>query len=152
VRVVLQRVREASVTVQQEVVAGIGSGVLLLLGIARSDGEAEALWLAEKVAGLRIFDDPSSTKGGGSLSLAEVGGEALVISQFTLLAKTERGRRPSYSDAAPGVDAEPLYRCFVRALASHVSVKTGVFGADMQVSLINDGPLTLVLSRGEGEA
>ena len=107
-RVVLQRVREASVTVRQEVVAGIGSGVLLLLGIARSDGEAEALWLAEMVAGLRIFDDPSSTEGGGSLSLAEGGGEALVISQFTLLAKTERGRRPSYSDAAPGVDADPL--------------------------------------------
>ena len=145
-RVVLQRVREASVTVDGEVVSGIGPGLLLLVGVAAGDGEAQADWLAEKVAGLRIFNDG---EGKMNLSVRDVGGEVLAVSQFTLLADTRKGKRPSFVRAAPPEEAEPLFDHFCgRLRASGVgTVETGSFGAMMEVALVNDGPVTIVLER-----
>jgi D-tyrosyl-tRNA(Tyr) deacylase len=146
VRIVLQRVSEASVTVEGEVVSEIGSGLLLLVGVAAGDGEAQADWLAEKVAGLRIFSDE---EGKMNLSVRDVGGEVLAVSQFTLLADTRKGKRPSFVRAAPPEEAEPLFDHFCERLrASGVgTVETGSFGAMMQVALVNDGPVTIVLER-----
>ena len=121
----------------------IGAGVCVLLGIARTDTTAAAERLAAKVARLRVFEDDD---GRFDRSVLETGGSALVVSQFTLLAQTHRGNRPSFSDAAPADDAEPLYEDFVRALeALGVPVATGVFGARMQVELTNEGPVTIIL-------
>jgi D-tyrosyl-tRNA(Tyr) deacylase len=146
VRVVLQRVRSASVTVGEERISEIGAGLLLLVGVAQGDGEAEANWLAEKVAGLRIFND-----GGGkmNLSLKDIGGEILAVSQFTLLADTRKGKRPSFIHAAPPEEAERLFDYFCERLgaAGAAPVKTGSFGAMMDVALVNDGPVTIVLER-----
>jgi D-aminoacyl-tRNA deacylase len=146
VRIVLQRVSEASVTVEGEVVSEIGSGLLLLVGVAAGDGEAQADWLAEKVAGLRIFSDE---EGKMNLSVRDVGGEVLAVSQFTLLADTRKGKRPSFVRAAPPEEAEPLFDHFCERLrASGVgTVETGSFGAMMEVALVNDGPVTIVLER-----
>jgi D-tyrosyl-tRNA(Tyr) deacylase len=146
VRIVLQRVSEASVTVEGEVVSEIGPGLLLLVGVAAGDGEAQADWLAEKVAGLRIFSDE---EGKMNLSVRDVGGEALAVSQFTLLADTRKGKRPSFVRAAPPEEAEPLFDHFCERLrASGVgTVETGSFGAMMEVALVNDGPVTIVLER-----
>jgi D-aminoacyl-tRNA deacylase len=146
VRIVLQRVSEASVTVEGEVVSEIGSGLLLLVGVAAGDGEAQADWLAEKVAGLRIFNDE---EGKMNLSVRDVGGEVLAVSQFTLLADTRKGKRPSFVRAAPPEEAEPLFDHFCERLrASGVgTVETGSFGAMMEVALVNDGPVTIVLER-----
>jgi D-aminoacyl-tRNA deacylase len=145
-RIVLQRVSEASVTVEGERVSETGRGLLLLVGVARGDGKAEADWLAEKVAGLRIFNDE---EGKMNLSVRDVGGEALAISQFTLLADTRKGKRPSFIGAARPEEAEPLFAYFCERLraAGVGSVKTGVFGAMMDVALVNDGPVTIVLER-----
>ena len=145
-RIVLQRVSEASVTVEGEVVSEIGSGLLLLVGVAAGDGEAQADWLAEKVAGLRIFSDE---EGKMNLSVRDVGGEVLAVSQFTLLADTRKGKRPSFVRAAPPEEAEPLFDHFCERLrASGVgTVETGSFGAMMEVALVNDGPVTIVLER-----
>ena len=145
-RIVLQRVSEASVTVEGEVVSEIGSGLLLLVGVAAGDGEAQADWLAEKVAGLRIFSDE---EGKMNLSVRDVGGEVLAVSQFTLLADTRKGKRPSFVRAAPPEEAEPLFDHFCERLrASGVgTVETGSFGAMMEVTLVNDGPVTIVLER-----
>ena len=145
-RIVLQRVSEASVTVEGEVVSEIGPGLLLLVGVAAGDGEAQADWLAEKVAGLRIFNDE---EGKMNLSVRDVGGEALAVSQFTLLADTRKGKRPSFVRAAPPEEAEPLFDHFCERLrASGVgTVETGSFGAMMEVALVNDGPVTIVLER-----
>jgi D-tyrosyl-tRNA(Tyr) deacylase len=143
VKAVVQRVSKARVTVRGEPVGEVGSGLCVLLGVARGDGGAEAQRLAEKVARLRIFED-----GGGRFdrSLLDVGGEALVVSQFTLLADTAKGNRPSFGEAAPPEEAEPLYESFCEALrAQGVPVETGVFGARMAVELVNDGPVTIVL-------
>ncbi len=148
-RVVLQRVSRASVTVDGEAVASIGRGLLLLVGIAEGDSEAEARRLALKCAELRIFPDG---EGRFSLSVLDAGGEALVVSQFTLLADTRRGRRPSFAQAAPPETAEPLVEAFAQAMReAGVAVQTGRFGARMAVELVNDGPVTIVLDSDEME-
>jgi D-aminoacyl-tRNA deacylase len=146
VRIVLQRVKKASVTVGNERISEIGAGLLLLVGVAQSDGEAEADWLADKVAGLRIIGDEA---GKMNLSVREVGGEILAVSQFTLLADTRKGKRPSFIRAAPPEVAEPLFDHFCERLreAGVGSVKTGSFGTMMDVALVNDGPVTIVLER-----
>ncbi len=145
-RVVLQRVKNASVTVSGERISEIGEGLLLLVGVAKDDGEGEASWLAEKIAGLRIFNDAD---GKMNLSVRDVGGEILAVSQFTLLADTRKGKRPSFIKAALPEEAEPLFDYFCERLreAGIASVKTGSFGAMMDVALVNDGPVTIVLER-----
>ena len=142
-RAVVQRVRNASLTVADEIVAEIGPGLVVLLGVAAEDIAAEAERLAGKVARLRIFDNDESRF---DRSLLDVSGEALVASQFTLMADMRKGNRPSFTDAAdPGV-AEPLYERFCAALENEgVRVSRGVFGARMQVALVNDGPVTILL-------
>jgi D-aminoacyl-tRNA deacylase len=141
VRAVVQRVAEARVRVDGEVVGEIGRGLCVLLGVAR--GDTDVARLADKVARLRVFSDEA---GKFDRSLLDVGGAALVVSQFTLIADTARGNRPSFTDAAPPEEAEPLYERFCEALESlGVHVARGVFGAKMQVELVNDGPVTIVL-------
>jgi D-tyrosyl-tRNA(Tyr) deacylase len=136
-------VAEARVRVDGRIVAEIGAGLCVLLGVARGDGEAEAARLAGKVARLRIFGDEA---GRFDRSVVDVGGSALVVSQFTLIADTAKGNRPSFGEAAQPEDAEPLYGWFCDELrALGVPVETGVFGARMQVELVNDGPVTIVL-------
>ena len=143
VRAVVQRVHEASVTVKEREVAVIGAGALVLLGVARGDGEHDARRLAGKVARLRVFENED---GRFDRSLVDVQGAALVVSQFTLIADTRKGNRPSFTDAADPAEAEPLYEAFCDALASEgVPVSRGVFGARMGVALVNDGPVTIVL-------
>jgi D-aminoacyl-tRNA deacylase len=146
VRVVLQRVKNASVTVSGERISEIGEGLLLLVGVAKDDGEGEASWLAEKIAGLRIFNDED---GKMNLGVRDVGGEILAVSQFTLLADTRKGKRPSFIQAALPEEAEPLFDYFCERLreAGIASVQTGSFGAMMDVALVNDGPVTIVLER-----
>jgi D-aminoacyl-tRNA deacylase len=142
-KAVVQRVSEARVVVDGERVAEIGPGLAVLLGVARGDSEAEAERLAGKVARLRIFEDED---GKFDRSLLDVGGEALVVSQFTLIADTRKGNRPSFTDAAPPDEAEALYDTFCGALGDlGVPVERGVFGARMAVELANDGPVTIVL-------
>ena len=142
-RAVIQRVAEASVAVDDQVVGQIGPGLLVLLGVGKGDGPAEALLLAEKIANMRIFRDEA---GRFNHSALDVGGAALVISQFTLYADNRRGRRPSFSDAAPPEQAAPLVDTFVAALRERgMLVETGVFGAHMRVALLNDGPVTILL-------
>ena len=145
-KVVLQRVKNASVTVSDEKISGIGPGLLLLVGIARGDGEAEVNWIVEKVAGLCIFADD---EGKMNLDVREVGGEVLAVSQFTLMADTRKGKRPSFVEAAPPEEAEMLFDYFCRQLreAGVFSVETGSFGAMMDVALVNYGPVTIVLER-----
>ena len=142
-RAVVQRVSGARVVVDGEVVGEIGAGLCVLLGVTREDGEAEASRLAGRVARLRIFENED---GRFDRSLLDVGGAALVVSQFTLIADTEKGNRPSFSGAAPPEQAEPLYEAFCAALRGlGVEVATGRFGARMAVELTNDGPVTIVL-------
>ncbi len=142
-RALIQRVSEASVTVEGRVVGQIGRGLLVLLGAGAGDSPAEADLLAEKVATMRIFPDD---QGRFDRSLLDVGGAALVVSQFTLYADTRRGRRPSFSDAAAPDLAAPLVERFAGGLrARGLPVETGVFGAMMQVALVNDGPVTIML-------
>jgi D-aminoacyl-tRNA deacylase len=142
-RAVVQRVSQASVEVEGRVVGQIDGGVLVLLGVGAGDGAAEAALLAEKIAHMRIFPDQ---EGRFNRSLLDVGGGALVVSQFTLYADTRRGRRPSFSAAAAPELAEPLVEAFVTALRQRqVAVATGVFGAHMHVALVNDGPVTIIL-------
>jgi D-tyrosyl-tRNA(Tyr) deacylase len=142
-RAVVQRVKEASVTVDGEVVGRIGRGLLVLLGVGVGDGEAEAESMAEKVVNLRVFADD---KGQMNLSVLEVAGQALVVSQFTLMGDARRGRRPSYIDAAPPEEANRLYGRFVaEARRLGLRVETGVFRAMMDVALVNQGPVTLLL-------
>lgn len=144
-RVVLQRVREASVSVDGRVVASIGPGLLLLVGFTAGDGDDAVAWMAAKVLGLRIFGDD---EGKMNRSLADIGGAVLVVSQFTLYGDASKGRRPSFIDAAPPALAEPLYERFAEVVRqSGVPVATGVFGAMMEVALVNDGPVTLILER-----
>ena len=146
-RAVVQRVSSASVAVDGQAVAAIGSGFLVLLGVANGDTEREAGWLADKIAGLRIFEDEA---GKMNLSVQDIGGSILVVSQFTLLADCRKGRRPSFTDAAPPAEADRLYQVFVSALRkSNIPVETGVFQAHMDVSLVNDGPVTVVVEAGQ---
>ena len=142
-RALVQRVRAACVLVEGETVAEIGAGVCVLLGVADGDGHAEAARLARKVAFLRIFENPA---GRFDRSLQEVSGAALVVSQFTLIADTAKGNRPSFSRAADPRAAEPIYATFCTELAGHgVEVARGVFGARMVVEIENDGPVTILL-------
>jgi D-tyrosyl-tRNA(Tyr) deacylase len=145
-RVVLQRVKAASVTVAGEKLSNIGPGLLLLVGVANGDGEPEADWLAEKIAGLRIMADE---EGKMNLSVRDTGGAVLAVSQFTLLAETRKGKRPSFVRAAPPDEAARLFDYFCQRLrtAGVSMVETGRFGAMMDVHLLNDGPVTIVLER-----
>jgi D-tyrosyl-tRNA(Tyr) deacylase len=143
-RVVIQRVSSASVTIDGRVKSSIGSGLLILLGVAEGDTPEDVAWLTAKVAALRIFPDAA---GRMNRSVVDAGGECLVISQFTLIASTRKGTRPSFNDAARPEQAVPLYERFVSILTAAIGrdVATGEFGADMAVQLLNDGPVTLVL-------
>lgn len=145
-RVLLQRVSRAEVRIDGHVVGRIAGGLLLLVGFREGDGAEEVAWMAEKVVGLRIFGD---AEGKMNLSLDEVGGDVLVVSQFTLYGDVRKGRRPSFVGAAPPEIAVPLYEGFVTALENRTNgtVETGEFGAAMAVDLVNDGPVTLLLER-----
>jgi D-tyrosyl-tRNA(Tyr) deacylase len=146
-RAVLQRVTQARVEIDGTVVGAIGQGVLVLLGVAQGDTPADAAYLAEKTAGLRIFEDAA---GKMNLALNEVGGAVLAVSQFTLLGDCRKGRRPGFTAAAPPELADALYGDFVAALrGAGLEVATGVFRAEMQVHLVNDGPVTLLLDSGK---
>lgn len=143
-RAVVQRVSSASVSISNETVGEIGNGMLILLGIAPEDTTADADWLVGKVSRLRIFDDANGVM---NLSVTDTGGDALVVSQFTLMASYRKGNRPSYIRAAGPDIAIPLYEYFVKQLGQALGkdIPTGRFGADMQVSLTNDGPVTIVM-------
>ncbi|HEX6710231.1 MAG TPA: D-aminoacyl-tRNA deacylase [Rubrobacter sp.] len=145
-RIVLQRVKEASVTVEGEGISNIGPGLLLLVGVAQGDTESEADWLADKVAGLRIMADE---EGKMNRSVRDVGGAVLAVSQFTLLADTRKGKRPSFVGAAPPEEAAQLFDYFCERLraAGVEQVESGRFGAMMDVALVNEGPVTIVLDR-----
>lgn len=143
VRAVLQRVTEARVRVAGEVLGETGPGLLVLLGVTQSDTPEQARWLAEKIVGLRVFNDDD---GKMNRSVADIGGGVLIVSQFTLYGDCRKGRRPSFIDAAPPEIAIPLYEAFIAAVRSEgIPVATGRFGAMMQVELVNDGPVTLVV-------
>jgi len=143
-RVLMQRVSEASVHINGENFSNIKNGVLVLLGIEDSDSQEDINWLVRKITNLRIFGDE---EGKMNFSLSEINGEALVVSQFTLFASTKKGNRPSFTKSAKPEIAIPLYEQFIKSLQSEITteVKTGVFGADMKVQLINDGPVTILL-------
>jgi len=144
-RVLLQRVSQASVTVENQVIAKIGKGLLILLGIGQADGEEQVTFLAGKVANLRVFEDK---QGKTNLSVLDVGGEAIVVSQFTLYADARKGRRPSFTDAALPEIAEPLVSRFVERLNAHgVPTRAGKFGAHMEVEIHNNGPVTIWLEQ-----
>ncbi|MDY6205609.1 MAG: D-aminoacyl-tRNA deacylase [Prevotella sp.] len=143
-RIVIQRVTNASVTIDQRLSGSIGQGLMILLGVGEDDHEDDVEWLVKKVVALRIFDD---TDGVMNLSVRDIDGEALVVSQFTLMASTKKGNRPSYIHAAPPDYSVPLYELFCRRLSDEMgkTVPTGIFGADMQVALVNDGPVTICM-------
>ena len=143
-RAILQRVKEASVTVDGKLVSKIGNGFLILLGIEAEDNKEDIDWLSGKIARMRVFSDENDAM---NLSLEDIGGEILVVSQFTLHASTKKGNRPSFIKAARHDIAIPLYQSFVNELSSQVSTKiqTGVFGAMMDIALVNDGPVTLFI-------
>ena len=144
-RLLIQRVKRASVTVEQKLVSEIGQGLLIFVGVFKEDSERQADYLARKVANLRIFEDE---KGKMNLSLKDIGGKALVVSQFTLAGDTSRGNRPGFDGAARPESAKPLYEYFSSQLqAEGVEVCNGIFQADMAVELINDGPVTFVLDK-----
>ena len=147
-RAVIQRVREASVEVDGEILGRTGVGFLVLVGAARGDSETDAVWLARKIAGLRVFPDE---EGRMNLDLAAVDGSILLVSQFTLHADCRQGNRPSFINAAAPEEAAPLVECVVERLRREhgISVETGRFGADMKVSLLNDGPVTIILDSTE---
>lgn len=148
-RVVIQRVRSSQVTVEGEVIGQIGRGLNLLVGIASTDTEAELDWMARKCLELRLFPDQQDGSGRFDKSVQEIQGELLVVSQFTLYGDCRKGRRPSFDQAAAPAIAESLYEQFVAKLrSSGLKVETGKFGAMMQVSIENDGPVTLLLERG----
>ena len=144
-KAVIQRVSSASVIVEGKTVGAIGQGILVLLGVEKGDSEAQADWLAEKTAGLRIFSD---SEGKMNLGINEVNGSLLVVSQFTLAGNCAKGKRPSFDTAAPPEEGKRLYEYFVQAARrAGVPVETGIFQADMQVALVNDGPVTFILER-----
>ena len=146
-RALIQRVSQASVSVEGHVVAAIEQGLVALVGVARGDSEADARYLAEKTANLRVFPDES---GKFNLSTLDISGEVLVVSQFTLIASTRKGRRPSFTEAAPPEEAEPLVNTFVQSLRSAgLKVKTGRFQQHMLVEIHNDGPVTILLDSEE---
>jgi D-tyrosyl-tRNA(Tyr) deacylase len=141
-RLVIQRVSEASVQINNQINGEIGKGLLILIGIEHEDTKDDADWLVKKVVNLRIFSDD---EGKMNHSVIDIDGKALIISQFTLHASTKKGNRPSYIRAARPEYAIPLYNYFVTEIAKHIPIETGEFGADMKVSLINDGPVTITM-------
>ncbi len=143
-RAVIQRVLNASVTIDEKIKSEIGNGLLILLGIEEEDNQEDIDWLAGKISRLRVFDDENGVM---NLSMQQVGGEALIISQFTLHASTKKGNRPSYIKAARPDTAIPLYESFIKAIDANLEKpsKTGSFGAEMQISLVNDGPVTIII-------
>ena len=143
-KVVIQRVTRASVTIGQQLFSSIGKGILVLVGIQSDDTDEDINWLASKIVNLRIFDDENGIM---NKSILDSDGEILAVSQFTLMARTKKGNRPSYIDAAPPAISIPLYEKFVATLSQelHKEVQTGQFGADMKVELINDGPVTIII-------
>ena len=143
-RVVIQRVKEASVSIDNKIVGQIGNGLLILLGVEEADGMEDVEWLVKKVALMRIFGDDEGVM---NRSVMDVGGEALVVSQFTRFASTKKGNRHSWFRAARHEHSVPLYEAFVKQLSDTLGkpVPTGEFGADMQVALVNDGPVTIVM-------
>ncbi len=146
-KAVVQRVRDASVTVDGSVTGAIDRGLIVYLGVAKGDTDTDAAWLAQKIAGLRIFED---AEGKMNLSVQDIGGGILGISQFTLLADARKGKRPSYGAAAAPEEAERLYGHFMRAIAPLVAKSAaGVFGAHMDVRYLNDGPVTIILDTAE---
>ena len=149
-RILVQRVSGASVSIEEKIHSEIGKGLLVLLGIENADGEEDISWLSNKISNLRIFDDQQGIM---NLSVKETGGEILVVSQFTLHASTKKGNRPSYIQAAKPEIAIPLYEKFIRQIEKETGKKifTGEFGADMKVSLINDGPVTIIIDSKNSE-
>lgn len=144
-KAVIQRVTSASVTVEGQTVGQIGPGIMVLLGVGKGDAEAQADWLVEKICALRMFSDAD---GKMNLSVLETGGALLIVSQFTLAGNCAKGRRPSFDTAAPPDEGKQLYEYFVAAaVRTGLPVATGIFQADMQVSLVNDGPVTFILER-----
>ncbi len=144
-RALVQRVANASVSLDDQVVSSIDSGILVFLGIAKGDGQAELDFVAKKVANLRIFADRA---GKMNLSVQDVGGEVLIVSQFTLYGNTAKGNRPGFDRAMDPAPAQALYEAFCEAVESHgVGVRRGVFGGDMQIDLTNDGPVTLLIEK-----
>ncbi len=144
-KAVIQRVASASVTVEGSVVGRIGQGILVLLGVEKGDSGIQAEWLADKIAGLRIFNDHD---GKMNLSVRDIGGALLIVSQFTLAGNCAKGKRPSFDTAAPPDQGQRLYEYFVDAIRRlGLPVETGIFQADMQVALVNDGPVTFILER-----
>ena len=143
-RAVIQRVKEASVKVNGKVTGAIDKGLLILVGIEDADTQEDIEWLTKKIAGLRIFDDENGVM---NLSVMDIGGGLLAVSQFTLMASTKKGNRPSYIRASKGEYAEPMYEKFCQALEkeSGKKVEKGIFGADMKVSILNDGPVTIIM-------
>ena len=143
-RVLIQRVKEASVTVDSEVISLIHNGLLVFVGITDEDNREDILWLTKKIANIRLFDDENGVM---NLSVMEAGGDILAVSQFTLMASTKKGNRPSYIKAAKPDISIPLYEefCSEMELAVNKPIKRGVFGADMKVSLLNDGPVTIFI-------
>ncbi|AIG29172.1 D-tyrosyl-tRNA(Tyr) deacylase [Flavobacterium psychrophilum] len=143
-KVVIQRVSQASVTIDSKIVAKIQKGLLILVGIEDSDNQEDINWLSSKIINLRIFEDKNEVM---NLSVKDINGEIIVVSQFTLQALTKKGNRPSYIKASKPEIAIPLYQSFVSQLETELGkkVQTGIFGADMKVSLINDGPVTIII-------
>jgi D-tyrosyl-tRNA(Tyr) deacylase len=149
-RAVIQRVTHASVEIEQEIVGQIGRGLLVLLGVESTDSRDDIVWLAGKIARLRIFSD---AKGAMNLSVQDIAGDLLVVSQFTLFANTRKGNRPSFIAAAPPGQANQLYEEFCRQLEAEVAkpIRRGIFGADMQIELLNDGPVTICIDTKKRE-
>ena len=143
-RAVIQRVKEASVKVDDNITGRIGKGLLVLVGIEDADTDEDIEWLTKKIAGMRIFDDENGVM---NLSVMDIDGRILAVSQFTLMASTKKGNRPSWIRASKGPIAEPMYEKFCQALEKETGKKTekGIFGADMKVSLLNDGPVTIIM-------
>ena len=143
-KVVIQRVRRASVTIEEKLRSAIGAGLLVLVGIQADDTTEDIQWLTTKIVNLRVFDDENGVM---NRSILESGGDILAVSQFTLMARTKKGNRPSYIDAAPPTVSVPLYEEFARTLSEKLGkeARTGVFGANMQVELENDGPVTIIM-------
>jgi D-tyrosyl-tRNA(Tyr) deacylase len=149
-RVIIQRVTSASVSIDNKVHNAIGKGLLVLVGFEESDTEEDLQWIAKKIVDMRIFSD---SEGKMNLSIQDVGGEILLISQFTLFASTKKGNRPSFIRSAKPDIAIPLYEQFIVILNSHLpdKIKTGIFGADMKVALVNDGPVTILMDSKDRE-
>jgi D-tyrosyl-tRNA(Tyr) deacylase len=145
-RAVIQRVDSASVFVEGELVSSIGKGLLVLLGVEKGDSEKDVDYVVDKIVNLRIFEDES---GKMNLSVRDIGGEVLLVSQFTLLASTKRGRRPDFTMAAPPEEAERLFSLAVSSFQNHIPTKTGIFGKKMLINLLNNGPVTIILDSRE---